>query len=78
MNKLFSIVTVFLIENVVADEWVNYCAGDMRLGFLKSQMRVTCNKRARRSSGGYCIYTADSECFTFDGWYGHGSKFCLN
>ena len=78
MNKLFSILAVLLIEKTAANDWVNFCVGDLRLGFKKSQMRVTCNRSARRISGGYCIYFADSECFTFEGWDGHGSKFCPN
>ena len=78
MNKLFSILAVLSIQNVAAADWVNYCIGGFRLGFLKSQMRVTCNKSARRISGGHCIYFVDNECFTFEGWDNHGSKFCLN
>ena len=78
MNKLFSILAVLSIQNVAAADWVNYCIGGFRLGFLKSQMRVTCNRKARKMSGGYCIYSVDNACFVFEGWYNHGSKFCVN
>ena len=40
MNKLISVFAVFLIKNVTADEFLNYCIGDMRLALKKSEMRV--------------------------------------
>ena len=78
MNKLFSIFAILLINSVIADEFSNYCIGNMRLALKKSEMRVKCNKRAKEMSGGYCIYTVDSKCFIFESWDGHGSKFCPN
>ncbi len=78
MKRLFIILLVLLIENVVANNWVNYCVSDLRLSLIQSQMRVTCNRRARKMSGGYCIYSVDNACFIFEGWDNHGSKFCVN
>ena len=78
MYKLFSNFAVILIENVISDDFLNYCVADIRLSLKKSEMQVKCNSRAKEMSASNCIYTVDSECFTFVIWDGHGSKFCPN
>ncbi len=59
MKKLLIIFALLLIKNVFADDFLNYCLGDIMLALKKSEMRVKCNKRAKEMSGGYCIYTVD-------------------
>ena len=78
MYKLIINIAVILIENVIAEDFLNYCDADVKLSLKKSEMQVKCNSKAKEISGNNCIYTVENECFTFSNWDGHGSKFCPN